>query len=888
MEPNYEDFNEEEGNPEEDVFQEEAQSFIEEEELDDEDLLPDHDLYKPLQESLKKQLLQQYEAIEIEIRDKIAQKSKLTEDREQIGVELYSIQQTLAKLQTSLTEANELRIQYEADRAQTEEELKEVKGVLQQHEGELKERTKEYEFQRDELDRLNDTVLRLEKHNQELLNQVAVTRRETYKSEQSASETEISKQEQDMYIDKLTQQLQSLNSNLSVVEAQILSQRGETKTARNALLQASLEMEKIVFERNHLVQEWNSSIVNVKRRAKTLSDIEEAVKKQNEEIRALQNEYNGIKQQIIDQQEIHERNTSLYTKIKNRNQYLEGKIAESENERQRLQNSLKSLYESISKEEHVLSRLHIDLNQAISEFKLSQKGANEISNQIHELEDSIIQHVSEQTNMKRDAVAAQTMVQKVRDSISAKDRELSNLQNEVTKLQIDKLNITGQCSKFERGLKEIVEELKQKESLISQYEMQIRKNNVNIEKLQSDVDKLNRKYEELTSAQNGEEYGPLERKIRQLESRIVQSDEISQENQAVWLKKQTELVSLTHSCEDAEEENQKVQAHIAVLSRKRDRTRNNLEATEKEIEKFQIQIRLMQREMSRLGEQLSQSSGASHSLVEGNINFEADILEQLRKKEIEAAETESKIEELANNREELAEELLETEKTIMMWEKKLQLAREMKEALDPNYGASELKSMKKEVARMELRLKQIKKQQQTIVQEMEYALRRRETIANRGAVQKRLNQDKTRSDVSKGITEIKREIKKMNEDSAKIEREIQETIDLEHEQSAELEQLNLIMRELSLKKSEVEVSLRNEEKIKLVSQTKLERLQTKARMFKESSGKPVIKKPESYESMYENLKLQENQIQQIIDMLSFEYPHLSYNLNDIKERMFMV
>ena len=122
-----------------------------------------------------------------------------------------------------------------------------------------------------------------------------------------------------------------------------------------------------------------------------------------------------------------------------------------------------------------------------------------------------------------ETIAAQNAVQKVREQIATKDRELSDLQNEVVRLRIDKLNICGQSEKLERGLKEIVEELQQKDNLINQYEMQIRRNNTDIEKKQSEVDKLNRQYDSLTSAQNGEEYGPLERKIRQIQSRIQQS-----------------------------------------------------------------------------------------------------------------------------------------------------------------------------------------------------------------------------------------------------------------------------------------------------------------------------------------------------------------------------
>ena len=865
-----------------DLFGDEEEDDEMEEEI--EELPPDHPLFNTLQDQMKDQLTRQYDAVDVEIRDKTALKNQLTENREQVGVELYQIQQTLVRLQTKLTEANEKRAQYEQERLQKEEELKEAREELAAREQELKDRTAEYENQRNELDKLNQNVLLLEKHNQEMLDQVAVTRRETYKHEQSAQETETAKKEQDLYIDKLTEQVANIGSGLAEVEAQILAQRAETKTARDALLQASLEMEKIQFERNHLIQEWNSSLVNVKRRAETLQNIEAAAAKQEEEIRAAQNEYNGIKKQIADQQEIAERNTGLYNKIRNRITYLDGKIQETQQARQKLEGTLEELTQLTREKERLVSKLIIERNQANTEFKQSQKGANEISNQIHAIEDYIIKQVEEQTNMKKDTVAAQNDVQKIRDQIEAKDRELSSLQNEVMKLKIDKLNITGQCSKFEKGLEEIVNELQEKDQLISQYEMQIRKNNVNIEKLQSEVDKLNRKYDQLTSAQNGEEYGPLERKIRVLESKIQQSDENAAECQSTWLKKQTELVTLTHQCEDGEESCNTLNAHIAVLSRKRDRTKLALEATEKEIDKYNIQIKLLQREMSTLGEKLSSGNGQGDLLIEGNINFEAEILEQLQKKEEESANIERKIEELNDYRTQIADDLMETEKNIMLWEKKLQLAREMREALDPNYGASEIRLMKKEITRMELRLKQIKKQQQNIVQEMSFGLRRRETIATRGAVQQRLNKDKTRSDISKGITELKRQIKSLQKENQQIELEIRDHNDAQQEQGAEIEQLELISRELSIKKTEVEQTLNTEEKTRNNSHTKLEKLQMKARMYKDTTGRTMIKKPELYESTYQELKGKEDELKLIIDMLADDYPHLANNLNNIKER----
>jgi chromosome segregation ATPase len=275
--------------------------------------------------------------------------------------------------------------------------------------------------------------------------------------------------------------------------------------------------------------------------------------------------------------------------------------------------------------------------------------------------------------------------------------------------------------------------------------------------------------------------------------------------------------------------------------------------------------------------------GQGNVLVEGNVNYEAEILENLRKKEEEAVAMETQIEDMAHKREKLAEELMETEKQIMLWEKKLQLAREMKEALDPNYGSSELKTMKKEVARMELRLKQIFKQQQVIVQEMEFALRRRETIANQGKVQQRLNKDRTRADVAKGITELKREVKRLHAEIERCDSRMKENIEAQRELGTEIEKFQHIARETKNRKAEIEAQLRAEEKAKVTAQGKLEKLQGKNRLF--SAQKTILKSVEAFDATYANVRNQETQLSGLVDALTADFPYLADSLQLIKDRV---
>lgn len=221
----------------------------------------------------------------------------------------------------------------------------------------------------------------------------------------------------------------------------------------------------------------------------------------------------------------------------------------------------------------------------------------------------------------------------------------------------------------------------------------------------------------------------------------------------------------------------------------------------------------------------------------------------------------------------------------MMWEKKLQLAKEMREALDPNYGAAELKSMKKDISRMELRLKQIKKQQQLIIQEMEYALNRRETIATKSQVKGRSNKDRTNVEVTKGIKGLQSEIKRLQSESAKLDASMRENVELQKELGAEIEQFAHMERETKQSVSEAEKQLHEEEKAKLTNQSKLERLQAKQRLFAQKNAKNILKSTDGFEQAFDNLKQQENQLTNLMDMISNDFPHLSENIQYIKDRV---
>ena len=54
---------------------------------------------------------------------------------------------------------------------------------------------------------------------------------------------------------------------------------------------------------------------------------------------------------------------------------------------------------------------------------------------------------------------------------------------------------------------------------------------------------------------------------------------------------------------------------------------------------------------------------------------------------------------------------------ILLWERKIQLEKEMQDALDPTIGQTEIVAMKREIHRMELRYEQLNKKQEKMIKE---------------------------------------------------------------------------------------------------------------------------------------------------------------------------
>lgn len=111
----------------------------------------------------------------------------------------------------------------------------------------------------------------------------------------------------------------------------------------------------------------------------------------------------------------------------------------------------------------------------------------------------------------------------------------------------------------------------------------------------------------------------------------------------------------------------------------------------------------LRNDMNRLNDKLSKSRGNVESLTNENFNFETEFLEKLKELECHSSQIDIKIDNIKEEKALILQEILQCERQICLWERKIQLEREMQETIDPTIGQAEVQQMKKEIHRMELR-----------------------------------------------------------------------------------------------------------------------------------------------------------------------------------------
>lgn len=232
-----------------------------------------------VQRALKEQLQNTYNRIKRDSLEKQQELRNAKKEREDCGVELYGMQQQLARLQCNLDSTNENYTELIRNREKAEQQIEEVRHVQVEKKEKLHVVQKAIVKRKAELDDVLTLTKQAKRFNQETKNEAAISRRAASKAEETVAGLQKGKMKQDLYIDSLNERIKSLEKDTHLTEKELSIQKNLTADADKVIQETVQDLKELIIEKKYLVQQWDSSILALGRRDQALNAVSKSLKK---------------------------------------------------------------------------------------------------------------------------------------------------------------------------------------------------------------------------------------------------------------------------------------------------------------------------------------------------------------------------------------------------------------------------------------------------------------------------------------------------------------------------------------------------------------------------------------------------------------------------------
>ncbi|KAK2152124.1 hypothetical protein LSH36_339g05000 [Paralvinella palmiformis] len=700
---------------------------------------PDHPLMRRFQKALQDHLNKQREKVSLELRELLeAVKTKHT-DREDIGVELYGVQQELARHQMMLEKHHDDYSKLNQGRTQMEQLLYDVRTQYKDKQTLINEERKKGADLQAEVENLALRLFYMDNAKEDVRSDIAVMKRAAEKAESEVMKAEVEKQQQDLYVDRLVEQVDKLREEIALFDAQLTAQSEETRAAKEALMEARMEIESISLEKKQLYQQWNSSLIGMRRRDEAHAAMQEALNQQEQRILSLQTEIEGFKKSISREQEQNEKLTLILSKTEQDIATVKKMLTSCQNKHEALKTEYATYTRMLHETEQALNRANTDKTLRMNELNALRKQIEKEYAEKVRLEDAVVEQLRSQLTLDKAAQYTDKLIKQLHIRMREMDQQVAVVENDISKETLEVSHTRARAERLKNILEELDEEIKQKNEIISKSEADIVKRNAMIERKQGIIDQYNKKLEQMIAQAGGVELGPLEIQINSLHKSIEAEQQEIVDLKQMWLRDQNELVALSKENDNQNVSVLNLKKQITILSQKKLRIEGEISSQNCETNDIKRSIRNMENDMMKLNMLLHKESRIEHSLEKDNVLMENEFIGSLKEAEMASIKMQETLDNLREEKERLLNSLVEAERQIMLWEKKTQLAKETRAAVDSEIGQCEIRAMKAEIHRMQVRYTQLMKQQERMIQEMEKAVSRRDTIVSRGDAQAKTN-----------------------------------------------------------------------------------------------------------------------------------------------------
>ncbi|KAA6368843.1 MAG: hypothetical protein EZS28_035629 [Streblomastix strix] len=202
------------------------------------------------------------------------------------------------------------------------------------------------------------------------------------------------------------------------------------------------------------------------------------------------------------------------------------------------------------------------LSTAISTL---QKILQKLQCETIDIEDKISNFLNEKLSINKFAKATTQKRENMLESVHGQDIEAANVMNKLERLKLNILNTYAHTGTHNKALEELLRLFKEKNAIIEKFEDEMRRKNDDIQKKQGEIDKQNRKFDDIMRNKKEKDMGPLETTKYNVTLEIKMKKQQYFEMERNWIYPQMALLSLIKANYYLESEISYTQAEHTIL-----------------------------------------------------------------------------------------------------------------------------------------------------------------------------------------------------------------------------------------------------------------------------------------------------------------------------------
>ncbi|KAM4585269.1 coiled-coil domain-containing protein 40 [Odontesthes bonariensis] len=762
----------------EDMEDEESPQEQEEEEEDFIIIDPEHPLVRRFQGALSNLFRKQLERGKSELYEKIGFEREDDDRNQEVLVDMFRVQEHLATVQKRLEDIHQTKADAEAKRQQAHDQLEVVKSrysnISSQNSQAQAEVTKLHAL----LDRFLQHLLITQGHIEDLHFKVKTVNNFRHKAAAEKTQAEERKLKQDLYVERLTKEMERLTQQIAMYEAQASAQAEETRAAKEALSEAEMKMELHLMGHKQLVQQWNRSLMARRRRVEA-SDSMQDVRFVEHQVNLLDREIESYKKSFIAEQEKNETLTQQLSWSEMDCATSEKLISQKRAQQEALQADYSTCLRIVHETERTLTALTKETGTYQTELNIQRRQLEKESCVRLELEDKIMTYMQKKLTHNKAAKYSQQLTAKTAALKNKKMHHLQQLENEVLSVKLEKQKVEQHVSQLALTQQTLDEEVAKLNKLLNLSQAKFSSFVQLIEQKQATVSICNSKISQIVASTGNEDLSPQHIKVQQIMAHIEELAAQINNNHQLWMTQQGTLVGLNQEIEADSREMRKLQMDYTGMQQRKIRLESQIELEEREEAELESNSRMLRRDLVKLNTLLSKNQELSQALDEENTLMETDFLHRIKEAEWKSVNMQMKLSETQEEKERLLNCLVEAERQIMLWEKKTQILKETRSVVDSELHEGEIKKMKAEIHRMELRVSLLTKQQEQLMRESEAVVAKRETlILRKEAMGHSSHRQKTTGELQRSNEGLQRKIKLTRKEVSECEhvfRELQQS-----------------------------------------------------------------------------------------------------------------